>query len=195
VELRAEDGSPVPAGEVGEVCVKAPSVMPGYWNRPELTATTLRDGWLHTGDLGRLDANGYLYLVGRLKDVIIVNGHNHYAGPIEDALTSHPAVREAAVAGCPDDRTGEAIHAFVVAQAVEAEELRAWATGRLPADAVPVTITFLDTMPTNQLGKPDKKALRQRAASLTATSTVEDLTNDGARQAVYPTPESSPGPG
>jgi fatty-acyl-CoA synthase len=170
VELRAEDGAAVPAGEVGEVCVKAPSVMPGYWNRPELTASTLRDGWLHTGDLGRFDTNGYLYLVGRLKDIVIVNGHNHYAGPIEDALTSHPAVREAAVAGCPDDRTGEAIHAFVVAQAIDAEGLRAWATDRLPADAVPVTFTFLDTMPTTPLGKPDKKALKERAARLSDSS-------------------------
>ncbi|MFE0020931.1 AMP-binding protein [Amycolatopsis sp. NPDC059021] len=165
VELRAADGTTVPAGEVGEVCVKGASVMPGYWNRPELTATTLRDGWLHTGDLGRFDADGYLYLVGRLKDMIIVNGYNHYAGPIEDALTGHVKVREAAVVGAPDDRTGEAIHAFVVAEDVDAGQLRAWATGRLAADAVPATFTFLDAMPTTPLGKPDKKALRDKVTA------------------------------
>ncbi|SDM30039.1 AMP-binding protein [Allokutzneria albata] len=166
VELRAEDGTPVPTGEVGEVCVKGASVMPGYWNRPELTAAALRDGWLHTGDLGRFDADGYLYLVGRIKDIIIVNGYNHYAGPIEDALTSHPAVREAAVVGSPDDRTGEAIHAFVVARAIDAEQLRAWAQERLTADALPATFTFLDTIPTTPQGKPDKKALREQATRL-----------------------------
>ncbi|MFD9894104.1 AMP-binding protein [Amycolatopsis sp. NPDC059027] len=160
VELRAADGTTVPVGEVGEVCVRGGSVMPGYWKRPELTATTLRDGWLHTGDLGRFDADGYLYLVGRLKDMIIVNGYNHYAGPIEDALTGHPAVREAAVVGAPDDRTGEAIHAFVVAKGVDCGQLREWATDRLAADAVPATFTVLDALPTTPLGKPDKQALR-----------------------------------
>jgi fatty-acyl-CoA synthase len=170
VELRAHDDTPVPTGEVGEVCVKGASVMPGYWNRPELTATTLRGGWLHTGDLGRFDTDGYLYLVGRLKDIIIVNGYNHYAAPIEDALTSHPAVREAAVVGSPDDRSGEAIHAFVVARAVDAERLRAWAEGRLAADAVPATFTFLDAIPTTPQGKPDKKILREQAARLPSSS-------------------------
>jgi fatty-acyl-CoA synthase len=164
VELRAADGLPVPTGEVGEVCVRGGSVMTGYWRRPDLTATVLRDGWLHTGDLGRFDADGYLYLVGRLKDMIIVDGYNHYAGPIEDVLTSHPAVREAAVVGAPDDRTGEAIHAFVVASGVGADELRTWAAQRLPVP--PTSITFLDALPLTALGKPDKNDLRARLAEL-----------------------------
>ncbi|GAA3990014.1 fatty-acid--CoA ligase FadD8 [Allokutzneria multivorans] len=168
VELRAEDGGPVPVGEIGEVCVKGDSVMSGYWNRPELTAAVLRGGWLHTGDLGRFDADGYLYLVGRIKDIIIVNGYNHYAGPIEDALSSHPAVREAVVVGAPDDRTGEAIHAFVVAPDTDAEQLRAWVRTRLIAEAVPASITFLDAIPTSPQGKPDKKALRAQARSATS---------------------------
>ncbi|MET7465064.1 AMP-binding protein [Nonomuraea sp. NPDC005501] len=166
VELRADDDTPVSVGDVGEVCVNAASVMPGYWNQPELTAATLRDGWLHTGDLGRFDTDGYLYLVGRLKDIIIVNGYNHYAGPIEDTLASHPAVREVAVVGCPDDRTGEAIHAFVVAQAVNAAQLRAWAEDRLTPEAVPATFTFINAIPTTPQGKPDKKALREQATKL-----------------------------
>jgi fatty-acyl-CoA synthase len=159
VELRREDGSPVSTGGVGEVCVRGASVMAGYWRRPELTATTLRDGWLHTGDLGRFDADGYLYLVGRLKDMIIVDGYNHYAGPIEDALTSHPGVRDAAVVGAPDERTGEAIHAFVVVSDVSEDELRA------AVDEPLATITFLDALPLTPLGKPDKNALRDRVPS------------------------------
>jgi fatty-acyl-CoA synthase len=156
VEIHAADGTPVPIGEVGEVCVRSASMMSGYWRRPDLTATTVREGWLHTGDLGRLDADGYLYLVGRLKDMIIVDGRNHYARPIEDALTGHPAVRDAAVVGTPDDRTGEAIHAFVVAEGVSVDELRAL------VDAPITAIEFVDTLPTTPLGKPDKNALRLR---------------------------------
>ncbi|WP_335338428.1 AMP-binding enzyme [Kibdelosporangium phytohabitans] len=133
--------------------------MPGYWSRPELTATALRDGWLHTGDLGRFDDHGYPYLAGRIKDIIIANGCNHYAGPIEDALTSHPAVGEAAVVAVPDDHTGGAAHVFVVAPGIEANELLDWASGRL---GVPVTITVIDTMPTTALGKPGKKELARR---------------------------------
>lgn len=159
VELRAEDGNAVPTGDVGEVCVRGASVMTGYWRRPELTAAVLRDGWLHTGDLGRCDADGYLYLVGRLKDMIIVEGYNYYAGPIEDALTSHPGVSEAAVVGAPDERTGEAVHAFVVARDVSGDELRA------SVDAPIATVTLLDALPLTALGKLDKNALRERVPS------------------------------
>jgi fatty-acyl-CoA synthase len=110
-----------------------------------------------------LDANGYLYPVGRLTDMIIIigDGRDHYAGPIEDVLTSHPAVREAAVVGAPDGRTGEAVHA--VADGVRAEELRTWAARRLPVP--PATITFVDALPMTPLGKPDKNQLRARLAT------------------------------
>jgi fatty-acyl-CoA synthase len=167
VTLRRTDGTPASSSEVGEVCVEGPGVMTGYWSRPaDPGQTVLPDGRLRTGDLGRFDDDGYLYLVGRLKDMIIVDGYNHYAGPIEDALTEHPAVREAAVVGAPDERTGEAVHAFITVRppGITPDALRSWASDRLPADAVPVTITVLDDLPLTPLGKPDKTALRTRAA-------------------------------
>ncbi|GAA4630483.1 fatty-acid--CoA ligase FadD8 [Actinoallomurus vinaceus] len=175
VTLRRTDGTTPPPGEVGEVCVQGPGVMTEYWNRPDdLRQTVLPDGRLRTGDLGRFD-DGYLYLVGRLKDMIIVDGYNHYAGTIEDVLTEHPAVREAAVIGVPDERTGEAIHAFVTVRppGITPDTLRAWASDHLPTDAVPITITVLDDLPLTPLGKPDKKALRARAASTTRSAMTE----------------------
>ncbi|WP_433179424.1 AMP-binding protein [Actinoallomurus sp. CA-150999] len=172
VTLRRTDGTPAPPGEVGEVCVEGPGVMTGYWNRPDDPGqTVLTDGRLRTGDLGRFDDDGYLYLVGRLKDMIIVDGYNHYAGPIEDALTEHPAVREAAVVGVPDERTGEAIHAFVTVRppGITPNALRSWASDHLPTDAVPVTITVLDELPLTPLGKPNKTALHPRATRSAGT--------------------------
>ncbi|MBP2325991.1 fatty-acyl-CoA synthase [Kibdelosporangium banguiense] len=152
VTIKREDGTVAPTGEVGEVCVQSPSAMAGYWNGTAL-------GEVHTGDLGRVDADGYLYLVGRLKDMIIVDGHNHYAGPIEDVLTRHPAVREAAVVGIPDERTGEAVHAFVVLRSsCSIDELHA------SAGAVSMTISVVTELPMTPLGKPDKNALRHRAS-------------------------------
>jgi fatty-acyl-CoA synthase len=163
LSLRDEAGVPVPAGAVGEVCVRSGSVMPGYWRRPEETAAVLRDGWLHTGDLGRLDADGYLYLVGRTRDMIIVGGHNCHAVPIESALAEHPHVRAAAVVGVPDGTAGEAIVAYVVADApVDPGELRALVTARLGAVNAPTRVEYLDALPLTPLGKPDKNALRTR---------------------------------
>ncbi|MEV5707298.1 AMP-binding protein [Actinoallomurus sp. NPDC052274] len=143
VTLRRTDGTTASPGEIGEVCVQGPGVLTEYWNRPDdLGRTVLPDGRLRTGDLGRFDEDGYLYLVGRLKDMLIVDGYNHYAGPIEDVLTEHPAVREAAVVGVPDECTGEAVHAFVTIRppGITPDALRSWAADRLTADAVPVTI-------------------------------------------------------
>lgn len=161
IALRDADGTDVPAGEVGEVCVRSDSTMPGYWHRPAETAAVLRDGWLRTGDLGRLDADGYLYLVGRVRDMIIVGGWNCYATPIEAALTEHPAVRAAAVVGVPDEHTGEAIVAYVVADGSDADpdELRALVTARLGAVNAPSRIEYLEVLPLTPLGKPDKRAL------------------------------------
>lgn len=163
LSVRDEAGQPVPAGAVGEVCVRSGSVMPGYWRRPDETAAVLRGGWLHTGDLGRLDPDGYLYLVGRARDMIIVGGWNCYAVPIEAALTEHPHVRAAAVVGVPDGTTGEAITAYVVADApVDPADLRALVTARLGAVNAPARVGYLDALPLTPLGKPDKNALRAR---------------------------------
>ncbi|HEY3504058.1 MAG TPA: AMP-binding protein [Actinocatenispora sp.] len=163
LSVRDEAGRPVPTGAVGEVCVRSGSVMPGYWRRPDETAAVLRGGWLHTGDLGRLDPDGYLYLVGRARDIIIVGGWNCYAVPIEAALTEHPHVRAAAVVGVPDETTGEAITAYVVADApVDPADLRALVTDRLGAVNAPTSVEYLDALPLTPLGKPDKNALRAR---------------------------------
>ncbi|BCJ32987.1 fatty acid CoA ligase [Actinocatenispora thailandica] len=164
VTIRDAAGTVLPGGEIGEVCVRSASVMPGYWHRPAETAAVLRDGWLHTGDLGRFDDDGYLYLVGRAREMIIVGGWNCYAAPIEAALTEHPAVRAASVLGVPDETTGEAIVAYLVADSpVPVDELRTAVTARLPEINVPSRIEYLDALPLTPLGKPDKNALHARS--------------------------------
>jgi long-chain acyl-CoA synthetase len=110
------DPAELPPGEVGEVVVRGPNVMAGYWRQPEATARALVGGWYHTGDLGYLDGDGYLFLVDRLKDMIVSGGENVYSVEVEDVLNRHPAVLEAAVFGIPDERWGEAVHAVVVAR-------------------------------------------------------------------------------
>lgn len=165
VELAVRDDNDrdVPAGRIGEVCVRSDSIMPGYWHRPAETAAVLRDGWLHTGDLGRLDANGYLYLVGRAREMIIVGGTNCYAVPIEAALTELPAVRTAAVVGVDDPHTGEAIHAYlVVDEPVDSDALRDHVAARLGRINAPAHLEFIDALPLTSLGKPDKQALLAR---------------------------------
>lgn len=159
VELRI--GSPDEAG-VGEIEVRAEQVMAGYWRQPELSAATIVDGWLRTGDLGRIDEDGYLYLVDRRKDMIITGGENVASREVEDALASHPAVRGVAVVGKPDDHWGEVICAFVVrGAAVTADELVAHCRERLAGYKKPRHIEFVDALPINASGKVDKPALRR----------------------------------
>ncbi|MEN3537966.1 AMP-binding protein [Microbispora sp. ZYX-F-249] len=168
ISVRDEEGRPVAAGRTGEIHVRGPFLMAGYWNQPEETRDVLRDGWLRTRDLGHLDETGLLYLAGRTRDVIIVNAIVVYAGPIEKALAGHPDVAEAYVTGAPDERTGEAVHAFVVPapgrtpdHAALAELVRA----ELGADSVPRTITTVASVPVAPSGKPDKRALVERHLS------------------------------
>jgi long-chain acyl-CoA synthetase len=165
VEARIVDPearTPLPAGEVGEVAVRGPNVMLGYWQRPEETAAVLADGWYHTGDLGRLDDAGYLYLVDRAKDMIVSGGENVYSIEVEDVLHRHPAVREVAVFGIPDPRWGEAVHAVVVARSpvTEAELIahcREWIAGY----KVPKAIELRDEpLPKSGAGKLLKRELR-----------------------------------
>jgi long-chain acyl-CoA synthetase len=114
VMIAGEDDRSLAVGEIGEVCVRGPMVMKGYWNLPELTAETLRGGWMHTGDAGYLDEDGFLFIVDRLKDMIVSGGENVYSAEVEDAIYLHPAVAECAVIGIPDEQWGEAVHAIVV---------------------------------------------------------------------------------
>lgn len=167
VEIRGEHGAPLPAGEIGEVWTAGSLVMSGYWDDPELTGETLVDGWLRTGDLGYLDADGFLYLVDRSKDMIVtgLGALNVFSKPVEDALASHPQVRLASVIGVPDAEIGEAVYAYVVTTldaTVTEAELRALVTEELSDYQAPRTVEFVDTLPLTGMGKVDKKALRAR---------------------------------
>jgi acyl-CoA synthetase (AMP-forming)/AMP-acid ligase II len=165
-----EDGRELPRGEVGEILARGPMVTPGYWRQPEASAAALQGGWLHTGDGGRMDADGYLFIMDRLKDMIISGGENVYSAEVEAALRSHPAVSQAAVIGVPDERWGEAVHAVVVLEPGTTEQasdltqtLRAWCKTRLAGYKCPRSIAFADALPMSAAGKVLKNALREAA--------------------------------
>jgi fatty-acyl-CoA synthase len=165
VRLVDDAGKEVAVGEVGEICVRGPLVMPGYWNNPEETARALRHGWLYTGDLARRDPEGFLYIVDRSKDMIVTGGFNVFPREVEDVLTRHPAVAAAAVIGVPDPKWGEAVKAAVVLRpgaSVHAEALIALVREHKGPVQAPKSIDFVDALPVTGLGKLDKKALRAR---------------------------------
>ena len=160
-----EEGNPVPDGTPGELCMQGPTVMNGYWKQPELSAATLAGGWLHTGDIGTRDQEGFFYIVDRKKDMIVSGGFNVFPREIEDVLAGHPAVSTAAVIGVPDDRWGEAVKALVVLRpgaAVEAGELIALVRERKGPIYAPKSVEFLEALPMTPVGKADKKVLRAR---------------------------------
>ncbi|WP_319456448.1 MULTISPECIES: class I adenylate-forming enzyme family protein [unclassified Mycobacterium] len=164
-------GTEVPTGTDGEVLIAGPNVMRGYLGRPDETARVIVDGWLHTGDVGHLDTDGYLTLVGRSKDMIIRGGENIYPKEIEDVLTGDPTVLEAAVIGVPDDKWGEVVAAYVAprdGRTVNPEALHALCARTLAGYKRPTSITVLDGIPKNAVGKTDKAPLR--AAHLRGTS-------------------------
>jgi acyl-CoA synthetase (AMP-forming)/AMP-acid ligase II len=169
ISVRDEAGRELAAGHDGEIFVRCPYQMQGYWGDPGETRDVLRDGWIRTRDLGHVDDKGYLYLVGRTRDVILVNAMVVYAGPIEKVLASHPDVIDAYVTGAPDERTGEAVHAFVVPAGERAfddaasTELAALVRAQLGDDSVPQTITAVPGVPVAASGKPDKRALLRLA--------------------------------
>jgi long-chain acyl-CoA synthetase len=167
IELRTADGAPVATGDVGEIVIAHQGIgRVAFWRRPDLLAESVRDGWFHTGDLGRFDALGFLHIVGRNKDMIISGGFNVYAREVEDALASHPAVAEAAVLGRPDAEWGEVVVAFVVLRAAheaDAAALQAHCVARIAGYKKPRHITFVDALPRNAAGKVLKGALRDRA--------------------------------
>jgi fatty-acyl-CoA synthase len=165
LSVRDEAGRELAPGHDGEIFVRCPYQMTGYWGDPGETRDVIRDGWIRTRDLGHVDDQGYLYLVGRTRDVILVNAMVVYAGPIERVLSSHPGVIDAYVTAAPDERTGEAVHAFVVTSGDRAldgaasAELAALVRARLGDDSVPQTITAVPGVPVAASGKPDKRAL------------------------------------
>ena len=166
VEVRVVDPTdkPLPAGEIGEVVARGPNIMQGYYNMPEATAAALRNGWLHTGDMGRFYEDGYLYILERKKDLIIRGGLNVYPRDVEEVLATYPSVIEAAVVGVPSERMGEEVKAFVVTRIpIDAETLMAYCRERLANYKTPREIEFVHALPRNAIGKIDKKALRKLA--------------------------------
>ena len=171
LEIRDDQGRPLASGELGEICVRSPGVMRGYWNSPEATAEAVRDGWLHTGDVGYVDEDGYLYIVDRKKDLIIRGGFNVYPRDVEDALVQHPAVQMAGVVGRPSPSHGEEVVAFVALHAadrVTADELVAWAREHIGGYKYPREVVLVDAVPLTAVGKIDRKVLRTRASELVA---------------------------
>jgi long-chain acyl-CoA synthetase len=160
-------GIPVPDTEIriveGEIVARGPQIMQGYRNRPQETAEALREGWLHTGDMGELDADGYLYVRGRKKDMVIVGGYNVYPREVEEVLCRHPAVAEAAVVGGPDPYWGECLHAYVVLrQRIDEASLLEHCRANLAKYKIPATLEILDALPRTSINKPDKLALKKR---------------------------------
>ena len=155
-------GKRLPVGEVGEVAVRGPNVMQGYWDKPTQTAQALVDGWYRSGDLGRLDEDGYLFLVERAKDMVVTGGENVYCTEVEEALYRHAAVLEAAVFGVPDERWGEAVHAVVVPRSpVTADELLAHCRELVAGYKVPKVVDVTDVpLPKSGAGKVLKRQLR-----------------------------------
>jgi long-chain acyl-CoA synthetase len=174
VRITGPDGQALPPGQDGEICVRGPVVMQGYWNAPEATAEALRDGWFHTGDVGHLDEQGWLYVVDRLKDLIIRNGFNVYPRDVEDVLLAHPDVTAAAVVGRPDPKVGEEVLAFVsVAPGSELtpDALVAYAKEHISAAKYPREVRIVDSIPLTSVMKTDRKALRaqvRQAAQVSA---------------------------
>ncbi len=166
IVLRGAAGQQVPNGEVGEITIAHEGIgKVDFWRRPDLLAESVRDGWYHTGDLGRFDRHGFLHIVGRCKDMIISGGFNVYAREVEDALDAHPAVAESAVLGLPDNEWGEAVAAVVVLRMgmnASAEALMAHCTERIAGYKKPRHIVFADALPRNLAGKVQKTGLRER---------------------------------
>jgi len=166
IRLKDANGRDVPPGEVGEIVAYSGAVTLGYWNDPQNTAAALKDGGMHTGDLGRFDADGYLWFAGRAKDIIIRGGSNISPGEVEDALYTHPAVYEAGVVGVPCSELGQRVRAYVAlkpgAQATD-KELMDWAGKRIARYKVPESIQFMTALPKGLTGKVLRKALREDA--------------------------------
>src|SRR5258708_15126291 len=167
VEIRVVDShdNEVTQGEVGEVIARGPNVMKGYWNRPEITAEVLRGGWMHTGDLGAMDQEGFLYILDRKKDMIKTGSENVYSPEVESVVCGHPCILEAAIIGVPHATWGETIHAVVVTRpgaTLTESQLIEWCRDRLTGFTCPTSGAFTDTLPKGGTGKVQKNVLRER---------------------------------
>jgi long-chain acyl-CoA synthetase len=164
--VSVEDGSEVEPGEEGEILTRGPGVTPGYWQRPEETAAALEDGWLHTGDVGKRDADGWFYLVDRIKDMINVSGYKVWPREVEDVLFKHPAVAEASVVGAPDDYRGETPVAYVVLREgvseVGEEVVIEHCREQLAVYKAPRRVVFVEEIPKTLTGKALRRELRER---------------------------------
>ena len=160
-----KEGNEVPRGEVGEVCVRGPNIMLGYWKRPDLTAEAIRDGWMRSGDGAYMDEDGFLYIVDRMKDMIISGGENIYSAEVEDVLHEIPAVVEAAAIGIPDEKWGEVVHAIVRlrdGEKIEEAAIIAHCHEQIAGFKCPKSVSFrVEPMPLSGAGKILKTDLRQ----------------------------------
>jgi acyl-CoA synthetase (AMP-forming)/AMP-acid ligase II len=161
-----DEGEDVAMGEIGEILARGPNIMMGYYKEPEATEQTLKEGWLHTGDLGKLDDEGFLYIVDRKKDMIISGGENVYPREIEDVLYTHPKIVEAAVIGLPDPSWGESIHAVITLKQGEdmsGEEVIDHCKSHIASFKKPKSVEFVDKLPRTSAGKVLKRILREKA--------------------------------
>jgi long-chain acyl-CoA synthetase len=180
VACLSEDGEHLPQGETGEIAVRGPQVMQGYWNKPEETDQVMRGPWFLTGDIGVMDEDGYVRIVDRKKDMVVVSGFNVYPNEVEDVLTAHPSIVEAAVIGVPDGATGEAVKAFVVRvdPALSAADVRAYCKEHLTAYKAPKQVVFRDELPKSTVGKILRKDLREETGKEAGKETGADLETD-----------------
>jgi len=171
VAIWSEEGQPLPVGEVGELMVHGPQVMKGYWQRPDETAKVLgADGWLHTGDIAKMDDNGYFYIVDRKKDMILVSGFNVYPNEVEDVVMQHPGVLEVAAVGVPDEHSGEVVKLFVVRKDpnLTIEALKQFCHDNLTGYKRPKIIEFRDSLPKSNVGKILRRELRDEKRAVTS---------------------------